>query len=243
MKLPLLLAVLLAGCNAGETEHASGESHDTHEVELYHEGKGVRLPDELRRTLGVETVEVAEKSVTPRLTKQAQVFRAATASQPAIAVAWLSEAEAKPLHPGQSVELRGLTTNTITGALIRLENHAPGQTEALIEFAGASKQFPVGATLTATFASDRALTALAVPESAVIHGAAGAFVFAVNGDHFIRTPVKLAVTEAGWSMVTDGLYTGDAVVTKAADSLWLIELCALKGGSPCCPVPTKPSGK
>ena len=80
---------------------------------------------------------------------------------------------------------------------------------------------------------------IAIPESAVIQGVQGDFVYVENGEHLVRTPVVPGAKHDGWIEITDGLLPGDKVVTKAAHDLWMIELLALRGGSPCCPVPRK----
>jgi len=253
-----LLIAILTGCGGERAEREPDAEHEAGEVQLFEKNKGVRLPSELRRELGLVTVEVAEKSVTPRMEKIARVYRAATGETPAAAVAWLNEAEAQEARGGQNVALLSTgrplhylqssrreeahSAAPATGTLVRLVKSsgvAPGQVEALIEFNDAEGQFPVGSSLPVDFSAERARPALVVPESAVIRGAAGAFVYAVNGEHFIRTPVKLGVVTDGGVEITDGLYAGDVIVAKAVDSLWLVELCALKGGTPCCPVPPK----
>lgn len=244
----LPLAALLAGCGAERAEHDAGETPAAKEVELFVKNKGVRLPPELQRDLGVATAEVMEKSVKPRLQKQAQVYRAAEGGSPAAALTWLDEAEARALEIRHKIELRsgGADAREFSGNLIRLEKSssaAPGQVEALLEFTDSDRRCAVGSSLVATFSGVTARTALTVPEAAVIHGAGGAFVYAVNGEHFTRTPVKLGATADGWVEITDGLYAGDVVATQAADAMWLIELSALKGGSPCCPAPMKTAGK
>ena len=239
-----LLAAILTGCGGERAEREPDEAHDAGEVQLFDKNKGVRLPPELQRELGLATVEVTEKSGTRHVEKRAQVYRAAMGASPAGAVVWLNEVEVKDLRVGQSVLIGSIRSRmtSAAGRLIQLEDSpgiVPGQIEAMVEFHDAEGRFPAGSSLLVAFSVERARTALAVPESAVIHGAAGAFVYAANGEHFVRTPVNLGAGENGWVEITDGLYAGDFVVAKAADSLWLIELCALKGGTPCCPVPTK----
>lgn len=238
-----LLFAIFTGCGE-QAEREPGEAYAAGEIQLFDKNKGVGLPPELQRELGLATVEVMEKSVTSRLEKMAQVYRAATGASPAAAVVWLSVAEAKDLRVGQGVLMGsiGSPKTSATGRLVRLEKSSslsPGQLEALIEVDDAEGRFPMGSSLLVVFSAEGARTALVVPESAIVPGAAGAFVYTVNGEHFIRTLVKLGVAAHGGVEVTDGLYAGDVIVAKAVDSLWLIELCALKGGTPCCPVPTK----
>jgi len=58
----------------------------------------------------------------------------------------------------------------------------------------------------------------------------------VNGTHLTRTRVKTGASSEGLVEVQDGLYTGDSVAVKGAQNIWLVELSAIKGGTPCCPV-------
>jgi hypothetical protein len=237
----------LTGCGE-ESERAENEPSEVKGAQLFEKGKGVRLPPDMRQQLGVVTVEVAERVVAGRARKPAQVCRAANASRPAAAVSWFAAEEAGHLRVGQTVSLRALLPEAreFSGVLQRFETNgsrAPGQVEGVIEFEDREGRFSVGSFLEAAFAAPRTNTVLAVPASAVVDGVAGAFVYAVNGAHFTRTAVKTGATDNGLMEITDGLYAGDVVAAKAADSLWLIELSALKGGSPCCPAPMKSAGK
>ena len=133
-------------------------------------------------------------------------------------------------------------SSTLTGRLACLETRTSavlGQIEALIEFADPERRFPAGSVLTASFTNSRSNRVFAIPSAAIVLGVEGPFVYTANGSHYTRTPVKLGATSDGWTEIIDGLYAGDAVVTKAAETMWMIELCALKGGTPCCPVPKK----
>lgn len=51
-----------------------------------------------------------------------------------------------------------------------------------------------------------------------------------NGEHFLRTPNKAGANSGDLVEVLDGLLTGDVVVSKGAEQLWLIELRFTKGG-------------
>jgi multidrug efflux pump subunit AcrA (membrane-fusion protein) len=71
---------------------------------------------------------------------------------------------------------------------------------------------------------------LAVPRSALLDAATGTFVYVVNGDHYLRTPVKTEARSADFVEITDGLYAGDVVVVSPVEQLWLAELRLTKGG-------------
>jgi hypothetical protein len=73
----------------------------------------------------------------------------------------------------------------------------------------------------------------AIPASALLRTVKGDFVFVVNGEWFLRTPVTLAASAGEYFEVKDGLYEGDRIVTRGAPALWLAELQAVNGGVGC----------
>lgn len=75
--------------------------------------------------------------------------------------------------------------------------------------------------------------AAAVPSAAVLRTVKGDFVYVANGEWFLRTPVKLGVTDGAWTEIKEGLYEGDRIVTQGARSVWLAELQAINGGVAC----------
>lgn len=235
-----LAAFLLTGCGREGSDHTAIGPGETDELELFNKSKGVRLPPEVSRSLDVAMAEVTQREVVQRFQKTARVYRAATAQTPASAMVSLATEEVKRMGEQPVIHLpRG----GVTATLVRLENSLPataGTMEALISFPDGGGLFPVGATVDVVFTESRPRTALGVPSTAIIDGAAGAFVYTANGEYLSHTPVKLGAVVDDWVEVTDGLYEGDMVAIKAADSLWLIELCALRGGTPCCPVEKKP---
>ncbi|MST01411.1 MAG: hypothetical protein EXS29_08910 [Pedosphaera sp.] len=240
----LVSAMLFAGCGRED----GGRKSEHQPVPLFSEKKGILLPAEMKRLLGVETAQVTEKAVRWHFEKPAQVYRAANGSEPAAAVVLLNENETAALRTGGSIILNagGDSAIEIHAALVRFDataSAALGQVEALIEFPDAERRWQRGDSLTATFAGSRTNLALAAPESAVIRVVGGAFVYVAKGEHFVRAAVKSGATANGWVEITNGLLVGDLVAAKGAGELWMIELSALKGGTPCCPVETKKSEK
>ena len=239
--LPAVLLSAVVGCSRDETEHAGPESAV---LQLFEKGKGLRLPDDMKRTLGVETVDVAEKSFLRDLEAAVRVYQGGRGSMLGRATALLTAEDASSLSAGQTVTLRPNAgeSQTITGQFARLDVQTVGfgQAEALIEFPDPEGRHPAGSSLVATFAPPGQKNGFAVPAAAVLQGADTLFVYTVNGSHFVRTPVKPGARSGEWVEIADGLYTGDQVVVKGGDAMWMIELCALKGGTPCCPVGKKP---
>lgn len=75
--------------------------------------------------------------------------------------------------------------------------------------------------------------ATAIPAAALVRTVKGDFVYVVNGDWFLRTPVTLGAADNSHFAVEDGLYEGDKIVTRGARELWLAELQAVNGGVGC----------
>ena len=89
MSLPRLTALLLAlffchilaGCHSRMADPV--EASDTEKMSLFQKGKGIRLPVQLRKEFGIETIEVAQKPLPRRVMKTARVYRAAHGGRPA----------------------------------------------------------------------------------------------------------------------------------------------------------------
>jgi multidrug efflux pump subunit AcrA (membrane-fusion protein) len=238
-----LVVMLLSGCTSNQmAAPGMGEAPET--TGLYQKGKGLLLPEEMKSNFGLQMVEVTERPMASFCIASAQVYRPAREDKPGAATLLVSSEVAKVLKVGQAVQLqRGTETNkALPGKLLRLDEKSEaylGQTEALVEFTDPENVVQPGVVLTATFKTREAKPVIAVPESAVLSCSEGPFVYVVNGKHLTRTSIKTGTQSEGWVEVMDGLYTGDAVVVKGLDDLWFIELSALKGGTPCCPVPKK----
>jgi hypothetical protein len=84
---------------------------------------------------------------------------------------------------------------------------------------------------TRDFAESKGATA--IPATALVRTVKGDFVYVVNGEWFLRTPVKLSANDSSHFAVEEGLYEGDKIVTRGARELWLAELQAINGGVGC----------
>jgi multidrug efflux pump subunit AcrA (membrane-fusion protein) len=74
---------------------------------------------------------------------------------------------------------------------------------------------------------------VAIPRVSLLKTAEGSFVYAVNGERFVRTPVKVGAENSERVEITDGLYSGDQIVSNGVMPLWLAELQVLRGGKAC----------
>ena len=237
----LLGVIALTGCSSKPV--ASGES-EAESAALFNKGKGILFSDETKKLFGVEVSEVTEKPMRRSVQAIAQVYRIGDGGSPARAALLLSTDETKDLKVGQSVKLQPAQGDRaeITGRLVRLDAHAQtafGQVEALVEFSDPQERCAAGAFLAATFTNGESRSALVIAQSALLTAADGCYVYTVNGSHLTRTRVKAGTASDGFVEIEDGLYAGDSVAAQGVENLWLVELSALKGGTPCCPVPKK----
>ncbi len=240
------LALIGAGCNSKPAEMSSSEG-DATTVALFKAGKGILFTDETKTLFGVEMVEVTETPMQRRVQRAALVYREADARGMASAVVRLATNEFAHLKIGQPVSFMVGTNHTaqFNGRLARLDTQTLplfGEIEALVEFADPNHRSVLGEVLTASFDGE-SKPALVMPESALLTAADACYVYTVNGTRLTRTCVKVGTPSNGFVAVEDGLYAGDSVAAKGIDNLWLVELSALKGGTPCCPVPKKNSEK
>lgn len=235
--LVLLAALAVAGCNAKQEENTA-TTHGEHEEEApsgasYKNGKGVLVKDETKKLLGLETAEVTEKPLARKVEFTVQAFRAeSAASSRWLATGTLPTNQLSGLQVGQEVALRADDGAAFTGRLQKLDESSVrihGEVEVVVEFSGVTAAQPV-TFLHATLTLAGTKAGLVVPRSAVLRTAEGVFVYAVNGEAYQRTAVKTGAEADGLVEITDGLLEGDSVVTKPVESLYLVELRAVKGG-------------
>lgn len=72
-----------------------------------------------------------------------------------------------------------------------------------------------------------------LPASALLRTARGDFVYVDNDGWLLRTPVRLGPGDGATFAISDGLYEGDFIAVRGAQSLWLAELQAVNGGVGC----------
>ncbi|MEW6159024.1 MAG: efflux RND transporter periplasmic adaptor subunit [Verrucomicrobiota bacterium] len=203
-------------------------------------GKGVILADETRQSIGVETVEVAKRRLPFVIQFNAQVFgenhkptddEAEHTQCTAKASGLLSHTQALSLQAGQGVMLKSKSGEELGGIVLRVNKAlAIGDAEVVIGVTNAGAKLKPGEFVFTRIAIPRGEPVTVVPKSAVLRAADGTFVYTLNGDAYFRTAVKTGVEAEGFVEITDGLLSGDVVVTKPVEKLWLIELRATKGG-------------
>jgi bifunctional DNA-binding transcriptional regulator/antitoxin component of YhaV-PrlF toxin-antitoxin module len=231
-----ILAGLLTGCKPKATE----SPNQVTAVPQFSAKKGLLLPNETRRSLGLKIVDVSEREVSGTLVLQLRVYRADGTA--VLASGAVTTEQAKLLRAGQQLEAR-TSEGKAVAAKVRSVNDelqkATGSVELLIEISNTPGGVAVGDFLQAIAKVDSGTSAATIPRTALLGCSEGHFVYTVSGEHLVRTAVKVGASNDEWVEITDGLYAGDQVVLQPVMSLWLTELAAVKGGQACCVEPPK----
>lgn len=243
----LSITLLFVGCGH---EHKAGDGHDhgaeaTHEAESpsgasFKAGKGVMLTEETRRILSVEVADVTEQKLPAEIRFNVQVFgEKHHHTIPADdhtgcdvhGSGFLPPDKAAVLRAGQSVQVAASGSNVLSGVVLAIEPAlALGETEVIVGFTNAADKIKPGEFLSAVITLPRDNGVTVIPRSALLRTSEGTFVYAANGEAFVRTAVKVGSEAGDLLEITDGLLSGDAVVTKPVETFHLIELRATKGG-------------
>ena len=246
-------ASLFVGCG-----HKDGDGHD-HNKEKAHgkddghghgkespsgasfkAGKGVIVTEETKKILGVEVADVAERKLPNQIRFTVQVFgekhhhlldQDNHSGCDVHGSGFVSTNTAAAVKAGQPVELIRSTNTPLPAIVLAVQKAlALGEAEIVIGVSNATAALKSGEFIPARINLPRDVPVTAIPQSALLRTSEGTFVYAVNGDAYFRTAVKVGAEANGWVEITDGLLPGDQVVTKPVQSLWLIELRATKGG-------------
>ena len=231
----LTAALALSGCGPAEVKATEQPPENGAQ---FKKGQGLALTDTMKKALALKVAEVGEQKVAPSFTVALHVMgggiqRVALASTANEASGWLSAEQAALMKPGAEIELRTADAPPTRGTVKRIEK-APyatlGDFELTVETA---TPLEIGARVSATFRAPAGEAVTAVPRSALLKTAEGSFVYAVNGEFYVRTPVKVGAVSDEHVEITDGLYAGDQIVVSPVMSLWLAELQVLRGGKAC----------
>lgn len=234
----LLAAILCLGLQScGNNEQqvaqasepgAADDSADQLFGARFKEGKGVELADEMKRSLRLETAEVAEEVLSAEAQLKLHVFSVTPVIE---ATANLDNGMADTLKVGAELQLAP------SGGSAKLKKVASrslsGDLEGTFEIHSSRGASRIGDTLNARLPATTSEAVAVVPASALLETVNGTFVYVVNGKYFLRTAVKTGRIANGRIEITDGLYLGDEVVKSPVKPLWYAELQALRGGKAC----------
>lgn len=254
-----LAAMLIAGCGRKESDsHKEGDGHN-HSAEKtegkddghghgeeapagasFKSGKGVMVTEETKKILGVVVAEVTEQKLPSQISFNMQVFGEKHhhnirdndhAGCDVHGSGLVTPDKAAVLRAGQAVQVQTHSNESLAGVVLEVKKaQALGESEVIVGVTNATDKMKPGEFLAAVVTLPREESVTVIPRSALLRTSEGTFVYAVNGDAFVRTAVKVGSESDGLLEITDGLLAGDSVVKKPVETFYLIELRATKGG-------------
>ena len=225
LSLSVLAMAVLPSCTESEASAASTERPPENGAQ-FKKGEGLSLTDEMAKSIGLQTGDVEEQKIVPRL-------KIALQPSPGTkeATGWVTASQAEKIQRGQVVEF--LESRGTKGKVSDITKHA---LSGLVDFEitiTTETAMEDSKEVEASVVLPEAEAAASIPRRALLSTAEGHFVYATNGSFFLRTPIKVGAMNDDHAEVTEGLYAGDVVVTAGVTSLWMAELQVLRGGKAC----------
>lgn len=222
------LAALNTGCQKADAASQAVQEAAPENGAKFKKGEGVSLTDEMKTTMGLKVADVGEEKIA------SMVSVSLSTSKPGEASGWLAPQLAAVVKPGAEVELQPEGNGPVLkGSVQRMEQMPFGTLGDYEVTVTTPASLAVGSRLKATLRATAGDAVAAIPRSALLKTAEGTFVYAVNGAFYVRTPVKIGAMNDELVEITDGLYSGDQIVTSPVMSLWMAELQVLRGGKAC----------
>ena len=231
MKLILLLLSFLAltvlpGCTESDGSDVTPPERPPENGAQFKKGEGISLTDQMARSIGLQTTEVTEQKIAAKLPLTLRPLAGGTEAS-----GWLPTGQAERVPLGASVEFAG--DGTTTGAVKSIEKPAHTglvDTEVIVAL---DKPLNEATEVNASIQLPEAEATASIPRSALLKTAEGYFVYAKNGNYFFRMGVTVGAMNDNHVEITEGLFSGDEVVTTPVMSLWMAELQVLRGGKAC----------
>ena len=194
----------------------------------FKKGEGLSLTDEMKKAIALQVADVGEEKVGSSITVNLSAMKANEAS------GWLPPQQALQVKPGSEVELQPEGRSPALKGTVQRVEQMPFGTLGDYEITITTAQpLTIGTRVKGTFHAPAGDAVAAISRSALLKTAEGTFVYAVNGAFYVRTPVKTGAMNDALVEITDGLYSGDQIVTTPVMSLWMAELQVLRGGKAC----------
>lgn len=224
----LAAATLNTSCLKSDAAPAKAEAPMPENGAQFKEGRGLAITDEMKQSIGLQVAEVAEEKIAPTLTISLDSVQAHEAC------GWITPDQAKVIRPGMETRLQSATSpDTFKGIVQQVEQMPLGSLGDHEVTITTEDTLPAGSALTATFKGAESDVVPVIPATALLKTAEGSFVYAVNDGFYVRTPVTTGSSDGTLVEITDGLYSGDQIVTTPVMSLWMAELQVLRGGKAC----------
>lgn len=224
----LALILTSSSCSQADAAASTTQPHAPENGAQFAKGQGLTLTEEMKKALSLKTADVGEDKIASAVTMHLSVLKAGEAS------GWLAPKQAALVTPGSAVDIQLEDGgHSMKGTVQRVEKVSFGTLSDSEVIITPAQPVTVGTRLKATFHTPAGDSVPVVPRSALLTTAEGTFVYAVNDAFFVRTPVKIGAANENLVEITDGLYSGDQVVTTPVMSLWMAELQVLRGGKAC----------
>lgn len=216
-----LCAILSTSCNESAAS-ATGKTPEN--GAQFKKGEGLSLTDEMKKSIGFTVAEVGEEEIASSITLDLTATQANEARG--------TVPSASSIKPGMEITLASGNA-PLKGTVQSIEKvpfGIPGDLEVTV---ATTVPLTPGSQLKGTVEIPANGAVAVVPTSALLKTAEGSFVYTVNGSFYVRSPVKTGVSNDKFVEITDGLYSGDQIVTTPVMSLWMAELQVLRGGKAC----------
>ncbi len=224
----LVVAAFLAGCGGKQSSDAAAKPAGDAPVGVtFKAGKGLLIPSASAAYIGLETGDIAERTITSTNHFTARLYQSGKAS------GIVTREESALLRVGQPLTVAADTGESLPGRVVALRHDAVsgGMVEVLFELDEERARMTPGSFVTASVVVGKKEPVVSLPCSALLHTVEGWFVYTKSGERLIRAAVKVGVMNDEFAEITDGLYAGDVVALKPVMKLWLAELQAIRGGA------------
>ena len=231
---PVLLSGLLAvtaGLHAGDDRGipAVVQGGDDPSIGIkYKANQGLFVTDISAKIIGLKMADVEEKPVSKELRLTAQIYDTA-ATGTALASAWIPAAAAESIKPDMVVSNSDKRTGRVTG-VSTLTAKINQKAEVLLELDDPGDALKIGQFVELMATQPAGADAVVVPKNAVLKTSEGTFAYVDNSGWKMRTPITTGAEQNGLVEITDGLLSGDSVVTSPVMTLWMTELQLTKSG-------------
>lgn len=219
------VALISTSCEKSNADGAKTQEKAPENGAQFKKGEGLSLTDVMKKSIGLTVAEVGEHEIASSITLDL------TATQPNEARGILPVTTAAFIKPGMEITI-ATADAPLKGTVQSVEKIPFGLSDLEVTIATTAPLSP-GSRLKGTLAIPASGAVPAVPASAVLKTAEGSFVYTVNGSFYVRSPIKTGSSNDKFVEITDGLYSGDQIVTTPVMSLWMAELQVLRGGKAC----------
>lgn len=194
----------------------------------YKSNQGLFVTDISAKIIGLNMADVEEKPVSKEIRLTAQIYDTA-ATGTALASAWIPAAAATGLKIDAAVTGPEKRSGRVAGVSM-LTVPMNQKAEVLLEIDDPGDVLKIGQFIEFQAALPADGDSVVVPKQAVLKTSEGTFAYVDNSGWKMRTPITTGTEHDGMVVVTDGLLSGDSVVTAPVMTLWMTELQLTKSG-------------